>query len=246
MAWSLFEWRTVPELARGIEWWCATLERGRTARSIAPKGTYRTRSRFQKAAAICRSSRCCGPDRLAVITGTVGEPGPIDEAASTSLPEGVSVIDVQTGAAVHIDVGVFFSPDGRYYFDTGVYEASGSFRLYRTANDQDVTAQLAVPRHHLGPEGGWMPGSDHVLVFIEKPPPRKPGPPETGDTARGFRGARRMPQVYPDRWNLTVDAETGQVIDRFQGDLGAGWKTNAAALPVERRTGIALVPARRP
>lgn len=141
--------------------------------------------------------------------------------------------------------GIFFSPDGKYYFDTGLSEAWGSFQLYRTADDQDVTARLAVARHHLGPDGGWMPGADHVLLFIEKPAPQPPKPPQSGDSVVRLSGPPR-PRVFPDRWNLIVDAETGRVIDRFQGDVGSGWKTNAAALPVERRTGIDLIPARRP
>ena len=44
---------------------------------------------------------------------------------------------------------------------------------------------------------------------------------------------------------IAVDAETGRIIDRFQGDIGAGWKTNASALVVERRTGVELVRPRR-
>jgi hypothetical protein len=139
--------------------------------------------------------------------------------------------------------GVFFSPDGKYYFDTGVYEASGSFQLFRTADDQDVTARLAVARHHLGPEGGWMPGAGNVLVFVEKPAPKPPKPPGPQGTLVD-EGPR--PMVYPNRWNVTVDAESGRVIDRFQGDIRAGWKTNAAALPVERRTGVELVLPHRP
>lgn len=141
-------------------------------------------------------------------------------------------------------LGVYFSPDGKYYFDTGVYEASRSFTLYQTANDQDLTAQLALPRHHLGPEGGWLPGADHVLIFVEKPAPQAP---RAQQTDRSFAATpTRTPQVYPDRWNLLVDAETGRVINRFQGDIRAGWKTNVRALPVERRTGVELVPPRRP
>ena len=140
--------------------------------------------------------------------------------------------------------GVFFSPDGKYYFDTGVYEASGRFQLYRTADDQEVTAQLAIAHHHLGPEGGWLPGAEHALVFIEKPAPRKAEPPHRGDTARLMD--RRAPQLYPDRWNLAVDAENGRVIERFQGDLKIGWRTNAPALPVERRAGVELLRPQRP
>lgn len=138
---------------------------------------------------------------------------------------------------------IIFSPDGLYYFDPSV-EGSEA-RVYRTADDQDVTERLALPSHQKerGPEFGWMPGAGHVLLFIDRPPRPERQP------SQGHMFARRMnpgtPQLYPDRWNLAVDAETGRVIDRFQGDLGAGWKTNAPALPVERRTGIDLIPARR-
>jgi len=139
-------------------------------------------------------------------------------------------------------VGVFFSPDGRYYFDRGVREASSSFQLYRTDNDHDITATLAVPRDHIGPEGGWLPGADHTLVFIEKAPPP---PPRDGPRRPAVRMAPGTSQVYPDRWNLLVDAETGQVIERFQGDIGAGWKSYPPRLPVERRDGVGLLPRPR-
>lgn len=238
---------------------------------------------------------CCGPDKLAVITGGVGGEGAVGE--STTLPHGLSLIDVRTGAATpiaglrfpvqmhwaafdsslyikdspeaapgtrgpvawpvyryHVPTGtlsrtahrgVFFSPDGKHYFDAGVYEASRSFALYETANDQDVTARLAMPRHHLGPEGGWMPGADHVLIFTEKPPPQPAKVRQPGDR-RFARAETRAPRVFPDRWNVAVDAETGRVNNRFQGDIGVGWKTNARALPVERHAGIELIPPRRP
>lgn len=236
---------------------------------------------------------CCGPEKLAILTGTLGEPGPIDETGG--LPLGVFVIDVRTGAQVGIEgvglpqqmhwapfdsslyikgagqavpgtsgpvtwpvyryhvpssrlsltthVGVFFSPDGRYYFDTGVGEGSGTFRLYRSVDDADVTGRLRIPRRHLdltdGTRPEWMPGADHVLILIDKPsqgevpetPPRQgPGRIRRIDAGAGL--------VNPDRWNLAVDAETGRVIERFQGDIRAGWKTNAPAVPVERQGGV--------
>lgn len=238
---------------------------------------------------------CCGPDQLAIIVGSLA-PGEAT-GESTTLPSGVSVMDVATGAAVpiegvpaprqihwavfdsslyikvalrvapvtqgpmtwpiyryhwpsrHLSVtthrGVFFSPDGQYYFDTGVSEASGSFQLYRTSDDQDITARLAVPRHNLGPEGGWLPGTGHVLVFVEKPAPRPPKAPQRGERVVPSLGPPR-PSVHPDRWNLTVDADNGRVIERFQGDIAVGWKTNAPELPVERRSGVELVRPRRP
>jgi hypothetical protein len=267
---------------------------GRIVRSLGESSFYAARG-------IREHLWCCGPDKLAIITGGLSREAVLGE--STTLPNGISLVDVRSGAAMPIQglrfplqvywaafdsslyikdspnaapgargptvwpvyryhvptralsrtthQGVFFSPDGKYYFDTGVSEGWGSFQLYRTANDQDVTTHLSLPRPHLGPEGGWMPGADHVLVFIEKRAPRQPGPRERGDTTRRYRGRpqlmdRNVPQLYTDRWNLAVDAETGRVIDRFQGDLGAGWKTNAPLLPIERRTGIELLPARRP
>jgi len=238
---------------------------------------------------------CCGPNTLAIVTGQLSDEG--GTGKSTTLPHGLSLVDVRTGGAMpikglrfplqmhwaafdgslyikdspdavpgargptvypvyryHVPTrvlsrttrrGIFFSPDGKYYFDSGVSEAWGGFQLYRTTDDQDVTARLAVARHHLGPEGGWMPGADHVLLFIEKPAPKPPKAPQPSDTLVRMSGPPR-PRVFPDRWNLAVDAETGRVIDRFQGDVGVGWKTNAPALPIERRTGVELLPARRP
>lgn len=136
--------------------------------------------------------------------------------------------------------GIFFSPDGRYYFGS----VAGEFGLYRTADDQDVTAALRLPREQVrrGPPGGWMPGADHALHFMEEPVRQEPRPGEPPELARRTPD---VPRAYPDRWNLAVDAETGRVIDRIQGDPG-GWKTNAPALPVERRTGVELVPPRHP
>jgi len=140
--------------------------------------------------------------------------------------------------------GVFFSPDGLYYYDPSV--EGSEFRLYRSPDDQDVTGRLQLAGERLkdGPEFGWMPGTGHILLFIDRPPRPKP---RTGQPGESFRRMdRNVPQVYPDRWNLVVDAETGRVVERFQGDLGAGWKTNAPALPVERRSGVLLIPWRRP
>lgn len=136
-------------------------------------------------------------------------------------------------------VGTFLSPDGRYYFDPSV--EGSEFRLYRTADDQDVTQRLALPKEQIkwGPEFGWMPGADHVLLFIDKPARPEPQPGQPRQRARLMD--RNVPQLYPDRWNLAVDAETGGVIDRFQGDLGAGWKSHPPMLPVERRTGVEFV-----
>ncbi len=236
---------------------------------------------------------CCGPDTLAIITGGLADEGGMGE--STTLPYGLSLIDVRTSLATPIEGlrfplqiswapfdsslyikdsprttpgsrggvtfpvyryhvptrtlsatkhrGVFFSPDGRYYFDRGVGEGSRIVTLYRAVDDSDVTPQLALP--HLGPEGVWVAGADHALAFTEKAAPQLPKP--TQRTERRFVPTKsRTPQVYPDRWNVIVDAETGRIIDRFQGDIGVGWKTNVRALPVERRGGVEFVPPRRP
>src|SRR2546425_3130218 len=140
--------------------------------------------------------------------------------------------------------GVYFSPDGAYYFDPSV-EGSG-FHLYRTADDQEVTARLQITSEQaqFGPEGGWAPGAPHLLVFVERPAQRTPAPGQPRGTPHLIDP--RAPQVYPDRWNRTVDAETGRVTDRFQGDISAGWKTDAAALPLERRSGVDVLRFRRP
>ena len=140
--------------------------------------------------------------------------------------------------------GTFFSPDGLYYFDPSV--EGSEFRLYRASDDHDVTGglQLSGERGKEGPEFGWMPGAGHALLFVDRPARPEPRPGQPRGSFR--RTGRNVPQVYPDRWNLVVDAETGRVVDRFQGDLGAGWKTNGAVLPVERRTGVQLIPSRRP
>ncbi|OLC03020.1 MAG: hypothetical protein AUH78_15630 [Gemmatimonadetes bacterium 13_1_40CM_4_69_8] len=135
--------------------------------------------------------------------------------------------------------GVSFSPDGRYYFDVPTEEPG--FRLYRASDDQDMTNTLELPAEQIewGYERGWVPGTKHVLIFIPGSPPHARMPGQRREPAR--RIDPNAPQLYPDRWNVALDAETGQIVDRFQGDLGAGWKTNAPALPVERRSGVELV-----
>src|SRR5258708_11977139 len=94
----------------------------------------------------------------------------------------------------------------------------------------------------MGAGGGWWRGADHGVVFIEKAPPQ---PPRDGPRRPGVRMAPGKSQVYPDRWNRLVDAERGQVIERFQGDIGAGWKSYPPRLPVERRDGGGLLPRPR-
>ncbi len=140
--------------------------------------------------------------------------------------------------------GIFFSPDGNYYFDVRWAEDSG-FRLYRASDDENITSRLALSPRQLGPDAMWALGAGHVLVFIEKEP-RAPEPKPGRQPDRFQLTDRHAPLVYPDRWNVEVDAETGRVIDRFQGDIHAGWKTNAPTVPVERRSGVELVRPRRP
>lgn len=237
---------------------------------------------------------CCGPDTVAIVTGSLSDEG--GTGKSTTLPHGLSLVDVRAGAALpikglrfplqvhwaafdsslyikdspdaapgaraptvypiyryHVPTralsrttrrGIFFSPDGKYYFDTGVSEGWGRFQLYQAADDRDVTDKLAVPRHNLSPEGGWVAGADHLLIFIEKPAPRPPGPPQRGDRVRLIDPTTS--RLKPDRWNVLVDAGTGRVILRFQGDIGAGWKTHAGGLPVEKRTGVEVIRPDRP
>ena len=133
--------------------------------------------------------------------------------------------------------GLFFSPDGLYYYDW--FTQGFGFRVYRAADDLEVTGDLAA---QVGPEVRWMPGAGHVLVFNEKPAPR---PPKTGGPGR-VELTDRMQRVSPDRWNRAVDAETKRVVVRFQGNMMAGWRTNAPLLPIEGRTGVELIPPRRP
>src|SRR6266516_2908963 len=90
-----------------------------------------------------------------------------------------------------------------------------------------------------------MFGGLRIPVFIEKEP-RAPEPKPGRQPDRFQLTDRHAPLVYPDRWNVEVDAETGRVIDRFQGDIHARWKTNAPTVPVERRSGVELVRPRRP
>ena len=140
--------------------------------------------------------------------------------------------------------GGSLSPDGKYYFDRR--SEPGLFRVYRTADDDDVTKILSVPADQVqwGYEHGWMPGADHALIFIPGSPP--PGPKPGQRRKPPQRMDPNVPQLYPDRWNVAVDAETGRVIARFQGDIGAGWKTNSRALPVEGHGGVELVQLRGP
>jgi hypothetical protein len=135
--------------------------------------------------------------------------------------------------------GVFFSPDGLYYYDAATEEPG--FRVFGTADDRDITSIVMPPENEvaLRPTGDWMPGEGHVLLFIEtQPHPAQPG---RARRSHPVRLDARVPQIYPDRWNRAVDAENGRVIERFQGDIGAGWKTNARELPVERGIGVEIV-----
>lgn len=129
--------------------------------------------------------------------------------------------------------GVFFSPDGRYYYDW--FTPGLGFHLYRAADDVEVTGELVtqVERYTR-----WMPGAGHVLLVFEKPAPRPTDAKPGAVIVVGPGG-----QVLPDRWNLAVDAETKRVTERFQGDIRA-WRTSGPVLPVETRTGVELVAPR--
>lgn len=144
--------------------------------------------------------------------------------------------------------GVFFSPDGQYYFDPSV--EGSQFRLYRATGDSEITEGLELPPQQVrwGPEGGWMPGGGHFLVFLERKPPLPSKALQRGEErANLVRVDPSAPKVNPDRWNLLVDAETGKIVRRFQGDIGAGWSTNAPALPVVTRGQVVeLIAGTRP
>lgn len=143
--------------------------------------------------------------------------------------------DVRTkSVALTSRKGVFFSPDGRYYYDW--YTPGMGFHLYRAVDDVEVTGELVS---QVGRYTRWMPGAGHVLVVAEKPPPRPTDTrPERVIVVDSVRG------VAQDRWNLAVDVETKRVTQRFQGDIRA-WRTSGPVLPVERRTGVELVGPRR-
>lgn len=141
--------------------------------------------------------------------------------------------DARTGSvALTSRKGVFFSPDGRYYYDW--FTPGLGFHLYRAVDDAEVTGEFVSQAERYT---RWMPGAGHVLVVFEKPPPApadaKPGAIVVGPG-----------RSAPDRWNLAVDAETKRVTDRFQGDIRA-WRTSGPVLPVEKRTGVELVAPRR-
>ena len=147
-----------------------------------------------------------------------------------TLPTGGTIrvyrYDPRTGTvALTSRKGVFFSPDGRYYYDW--YTAGADFHLYRAMDDVDVTGELASQAFRYT---RWMPGAGHVLIVGEKrPTDPKPTPVTVVE-----------PDAALDRWNLAVDAETKRVTERFQGDIRA-WRTSAPALPVERRDGVELL-----
>src|SRR6266480_120670 len=105
--------------------------------------------------------------------------------------------------------GVFFSPDGLYYFDAAVGEPG--FRVFRSADDKDITSTLLPPddKGALRPTGDWMPGAGHVLLFIEAE--QHPVQPGRAPRGRPVRIDSRTPQVYTDRWNRAVDAESVRV-----------------------------------
>ncbi len=134
--------------------------------------------------------------------------------------------------------GVFFSPDRRYYFDPS--REGGGFRLFLTASDREVTRELrlSAQQEMFGPVGGWMPGQNHVLVFQEYPARDVPSERQRGDVV--IRPTREADSGREDLSYVMIDAGTGQVVDRFQGVVGA-WKTNAPALAVARGEKVELV-----
>ncbi|MFQ6047528.1 MAG: hypothetical protein ACE5PT_14415 [Gemmatimonadales bacterium] len=154
--------------------------------------------------------------------------------------------DARTGTvSITPHHGVFFSPDKMYYFDASREE--GGFRLFRAENDQDVTEGLELSPEQVmyGPVGGWMPGEDHVLVFREyvaKPtqPERPPGRGIVPARPSGSRNPSRVGERPLARWNVAIDAATGEVVYRFQGAVEA-LRTNVSALPVERNGRVELV-----
>jgi hypothetical protein len=173
------------------------------------------------------------------LAGIEGPPYQLNWTAADSglyiktLPTGgtwrVYRYDARSGSVVLTSrKGVFFSPDGRYYYDW--YTAGVGFHLYRAVDDVEVTGELASQATRYT---RWMPGGGHVLVVGEKPPTdAKPSPVTVVD-----------PDAALERWNLAVDAETKRVTERFQGDIRA-WRTSGPALPVERRGGVAFVAPR--
>jgi hypothetical protein len=135
--------------------------------------------------------------------------------------------------------GIFFSPDGQFYFDSPT--PTGGFQTYRSSDDREM--QWALPKEvdARAPRGEWVPNSDHALVFTEREifsPPMRPTDPPRVVQPGAWRENVQL-------WNVMLDAETGVVMDRFQGGLRSGWSSNAKALVLLRNTGPELVPFRR-
>lgn len=168
-------------------------------------------------------------------------PGP----EARGLPASRSVVHRYDPSAGRISPtqrrGIFFSPDGRYYFDSPG-EGTG-FKVYRSSDDREVGWALPKEFDSEGPEGEWMPGSDHALVFIEREPLPQRAPQRTEPPRRVEPGA---PRENPRDWNVVVEAETGRVTSRFQGSLRSGWKSNAKALILVRPGGVELIQSSRP
>ena len=207
---------------------------------------------------------CCGPGKIAVITGrdVDSHPGFLPDR------DGVFVIDVRTGSettlrgipfpyqlhwaafdsSLYIKTswtpedpttvyryhaptgelsrtsrrGIYFSPDGKYYFNDLV---AGSFELYRSADDADVRSRLPEEvRGVLHPM--WAPDADHVLllpIVYHTPVPREQRPPPAQMVEFAEKIARQKLYI--------VDAETGRLLRML--DTGfARWSTNAKAIVV--------------
>lgn len=126
-----------------------------------------------------------------------------------------------------------FSPDGEYYLDWSP-EIEG-FRVYRTRDDVEVTAQLRLPRE-LGPNDRpeWSPDAHHALVFNQVTYPTD------GQTAAVIAITPAMEAAARGQiW--VVDVESGSVVQSLAGKLDPEWRSNAAALPVTRNGRVELL-----
>lgn len=134
--------------------------------------------------------------------------------------------------------GIFFSPDGQYYFEDLV---AGSFGLYRSSDDADVTSRLPPHvRGVLNPQ--WAPDADHVLLLpdLYRPPvaERRPLPEEPTERMREAEETLRQKL-------FVVDAASGRLIRTLDTDF-AHWSTNAMAIPVREGRRVRLIRVPRP
>lgn len=113
--------------------------------------------------------------------------------------------------------GIFFSPDGKYYFDSYNTQLYG---LYRTEDDSALTHMLSAELRRWGAPW-WLPGSAHRLVLTE---------------AKYLLPSKRHLQQ-----SHVVDPESGEVVQSFRGDvrglLGRRWATNARAIVIRQEAG---------